>query len=73
MKLAVAVTLEGLIRAMRWNAHDLAESVEGDGAARKRHLADDGMPAAPRLRSELAKAPRSTASLPRSTLPNRLA
>ena len=41
MKLAVAVTLEGLIRAMRWNAHDVAESVEGDAAARKRHLADD--------------------------------
>ncbi|MFC3209106.1 hypothetical protein [Aquamicrobium soli] len=41
MKLAVAVTLEGLIRAMRWNAHDLAESVEGDGAARKRRLAGD--------------------------------
>jgi len=26
---------------MRWNAHDLAESVEGDGAARKRRLAGD--------------------------------
>lgn len=38
MKLAVAVTLDGLIRAMRWNAHDLAEAVEDDNAARKRRL-----------------------------------
>ena len=29
MKLAVAVTLDGLIRALRWNAHDLAEAFEG--------------------------------------------
>lgn len=28
MKLAVAITLDGLIRALRWNAHDLAEAVE---------------------------------------------
>lgn len=28
MKLAVAITLDGLIRALRWNAHDLAETVE---------------------------------------------
>jgi hypothetical protein len=44
MKLAVAVTLDGLIRAMRWNAHDLAEAVEEDDAARKRRLAGDGPP-----------------------------
>ncbi|MHA6685166.1 hypothetical protein [Mesorhizobium sp. A556] len=28
MKLATAVTLDGLIRALRWTAHDLAEAVE---------------------------------------------
>ena len=28
MKLALAITLDGLIRALRWNAHDLAEAVE---------------------------------------------
>lgn len=34
MKLAVALTLDGLVRAMRWKAHDLAEAVEG-GYARQ--------------------------------------
>lgn len=34
MKLAMALTLDGLVRAMRWKAHDLAEAVEG-GYARQ--------------------------------------
>ena len=33
MKLAMAMTLDGLMRALRWQAHDLAESVEGGYAA----------------------------------------
>jgi hypothetical protein len=36
MKLAAAVTLDGLVRALRWNAHDLAEAVEGDYASAAR-------------------------------------
>jgi len=40
MKLAAAITLDGLVRALRWNAHDLAEAVEEDDAARKRRLAN---------------------------------
>lgn len=28
MKLTMAITLDGLVRAMRWKAHDLAEEVE---------------------------------------------
>ncbi|CAM5503256.1 hypothetical protein ATER59S_03705 [Aquamicrobium terrae] len=33
MKLAMAMTLDGLMRALRWRAHDLAESKEGRYAA----------------------------------------
>lgn len=33
MKLAMAMTLDGLMRALRWKAHDLAESAEGGYAA----------------------------------------
>lgn len=32
MKLATAVTLDGMIRALRWTAHDLAEAVENGRA-----------------------------------------
>lgn len=35
MKLAMALTLDGLVRAMRWKAHDLAEAVEGGYARQK--------------------------------------
>ncbi len=28
MNLAMAITLDGLVRALRWKAHDLAESIE---------------------------------------------
>jgi hypothetical protein len=28
MKLAMTMTLDGLLRALRWHAHDLAESLE---------------------------------------------
>lgn len=33
MKLATAITLEGLVRALRWNVHDLAEAVESGHAS----------------------------------------
>lgn len=33
MKLATAVTLDGLVRALRWNVHDLAEAVESGHAS----------------------------------------
>ena len=36
MKLAAAVTLDGLVRALRWNSHDLAEAAEGDYASAAR-------------------------------------
>ncbi len=39
MKLAMAMTLDGLMRALRWQAHDLAESVEGGYAAGDRRPA----------------------------------
>ncbi len=29
MNLAMAMTLDGLIRALRWKEHDLAERIEG--------------------------------------------
>lgn len=38
MKLAMAMTLDGLMRALRWQAHDLAESVEGGYAAGDREV-----------------------------------
>lgn len=28
MKLAMSLTLDGLVRALRWKAHDLAEALE---------------------------------------------
>lgn len=53
MKLAAAITLDGLVRALRWNAHDLAEAVEG-GYAAAAPRADNGKPArgAPRSARE---------------------
>jgi hypothetical protein len=33
MKLATAITFDGLVRALRWNMHDLAEAVEGGYAS----------------------------------------
>lgn len=36
MKLAMAMTLDALVRALRWKAHDLAEAVEdGDRSAKR--------------------------------------
>jgi len=47
MKMSVRMTLDGLIRALRWRAHDLAEQVEQDyragmpGAGENRRIAGD--------------------------------
>lgn len=41
MKLAAAITLDGLVRALRWNAHDLAEAVEGGNASSARDFAKE--------------------------------
>ena len=41
MKLAAAITLDGLVRALRWNAHDLAEGVEAGDASSAREFAKE--------------------------------
>lgn len=41
MKLATAVTLDGLVRALRWNVHDLAEAVEAGRAPVARQTMDE--------------------------------
>jgi hypothetical protein len=41
MKLSAEITLEGLVRALRWSAHDLAEAVEGDYASAAREATRD--------------------------------
>jgi hypothetical protein len=38
MKLAAAITLDGLVRALRWNAHDLAEAMEAGNASSAREF-----------------------------------
>jgi hypothetical protein len=55
MKLAAAITLDGLVRALRWNVHDLAEQVEAGYASRRRELMEE-KPArqAPRPKKEQA-------------------
>ena len=35
MKLTLAITLDGLVRAMRWKEHDLAEQAQREIARRK--------------------------------------
>jgi hypothetical protein len=37
MNLTMAITLDGLVRALRWKAHDLAESTE-NGYAGSRNI-----------------------------------
>lgn len=37
MNLTMAITLDGLVRALRWKAHDLAESTE-NGYAGSRNM-----------------------------------
>jgi hypothetical protein len=41
MKLVAAITLDGLVRALRWNAHDLAEAVEGGYVSRPPEFAKE--------------------------------
>jgi hypothetical protein len=41
MKLAAAITLDGLVRALRWDAHDLAEAVEAGNTSRAPEFADE--------------------------------
>lgn len=41
MKLAAAITLDGLVRALRWNAHDLAEAVEAGNVSSAREFAKE--------------------------------
>lgn len=41
MNLTMAITLDGLVRALRWKAHDLAESTES-GYAGSRKLPSVG-------------------------------
>lgn len=51
MKFAVAITLDGLVRAMRWNAHELAEAAESGHTARAatlRPAAEKSTPGTPR-------------------------
>ena len=41
MKLAAAITLDGLVRALRWNVHDLAEAVEAGYASRSAEFMEE--------------------------------
>lgn len=41
MKLTTTMTFEGLVRALRWKAHDLAEAAEADHASRVGERDDD--------------------------------
>ena len=42
MKLTMAITLDGLVRAMRWKEHELAERLE-QGQARRREPLSAGV------------------------------
>lgn len=55
MKLAAAITLDGLVRALRWNVHDMAEAVEAGYASRASEFIEE-KPArqAPRPKREQA-------------------
>lgn len=45
MKLTMAITLDGLVRALRWKGHELAEDAEQRRRSRIRAV---GLPPAPR-------------------------
>jgi hypothetical protein len=47
MKLAMAITLDGLVRALRWKEHELAEEAEQRKRPRIRAV---GLPPAPQIR-----------------------
>lgn len=53
MKLAAAITLDGLVRALRWDAHDLAEALEaGDTSSAHEFAKEKPARQAPRPRRE---------------------
>lgn len=41
MRLAAAITLDGLVRALRWDAHDLAEAVEAGTVSSTRESVEE--------------------------------
>lgn len=48
MNVAMAMTIDGLLRALRWTAHDMAENAERDYDADRRIATRPGPPASDR-------------------------
>jgi hypothetical protein len=53
MNITMAMTLDGLVRALRWKAHDLADGVEEDYSM-SRSSASAEPPARPEMRNARA-------------------